>query len=149
MGGHVEYGTPWFTVIRQSHREHVVIPDAFTQLGFWILTSLWTFTEQLVFRTQPAQGLPWVILGGTTGVRLYITEATKTRTINLGGKTTAKFGRGDRIVIETPGGGGWGAPGEASGDDVDNVKDRLMATGPSSHRAWGSLAERSSAQLGA
>ncbi|KAL9932364.1 hypothetical protein V8E36_008843 [Tilletia maclaganii] len=76
-------------------------------------------------------------------------KATKTRTINLGGKTTAKFGRGDRIVIETPGGGGWGAPGEASGDDVDNVKDRLMATGPSSHRAWGSLAERSSAQLGA
>ncbi|EEY14611.1 5-oxoprolinase [Verticillium alfalfae VaMs.102] len=30
-------------------------------------------------------------------------------TISLGGKATASFGRGDRIIIETPGGGGYGA----------------------------------------
>ncbi|CAG9940385.1 unnamed protein product [Clonostachys rosea f. rosea IK726] len=28
--------------------------------------------------------------------------------INLGGKATAKFDKGDRIIIKTPGGGGWG-----------------------------------------
>ncbi|PWN52420.1 Hydantoinase B/oxoprolinase [Violaceomyces palustris] len=32
------------------------------------------------------------------------------RVINLGGKNTTKMGRGDRIIIHTPGGGGWGAP---------------------------------------
>jgi len=32
----------------------------------------------------------------------------KTRTISLGGKQTVKMGKGDRIVVCTPGGGGWG-----------------------------------------
>ncbi|CAD6893001.1 unnamed protein product [Tilletia laevis] len=85
----------------------------------------------------------------------------RARTINLGGKTTARFGRGDRIVIETPGGGGWGPPGEAAGvaageeeeeeeEEKDGgMKSRTQAVGASSHRAWGSLADRSAAQLGA
>ncbi|GAK62599.1 cytoplasmic protein [Moesziomyces antarcticus] len=30
------------------------------------------------------------------------------RVINLGGKNTTPMGRGDRIIINTPGGGGWG-----------------------------------------
>ncbi|GAA5884844.1 hypothetical protein JCM6882_007118 [Rhodosporidiobolus microsporus] len=34
------------------------------------------------------------------------------RIVNLGGKATVRMGRGDRIVIETPGGGGWGKVGE-------------------------------------
>ncbi|KAE8271287.1 hypothetical protein A4X09_0g1032 [Tilletia walkeri] len=79
--------------------------------------------------------------------------ADKTRTINMGGKTTARFGRGDRIVIQTPGGGGWGPPGEAEGaaDEGQDggMKGRTQAVGASSHRAWGSLADRSAAQLGA
>ncbi|PGG97965.1 hypothetical protein AJ79_09020 [Helicocarpus griseus UAMH5409] len=36
------------------------------------------------------------------------------RLINLGAKNTAKMLPGDRIVIKTPGGGGWGKPGEES-----------------------------------
>ncbi|PWZ02971.1 Hydantoinase B/oxoprolinase [Testicularia cyperi] len=32
------------------------------------------------------------------------------RVINLGGKNTTAMGRGDRIIIRTPGGGGWGPP---------------------------------------
>ena len=31
------------------------------------------------------------------------------RAINIGGKATLMMGKGDVIVIETPGGGGWGA----------------------------------------
>lgn len=33
------------------------------------------------------------------------------RKINIGGKATTMMGKGDRLVIETPGGGAWGAPG--------------------------------------
>ncbi|KIJ49166.1 hypothetical protein M422DRAFT_28146 [Sphaerobolus stellatus SS14] len=32
------------------------------------------------------------------------------RTINIGGKATTMMGKGDRLIIETPGGGGWGVP---------------------------------------
>jgi len=34
----------------------------------------------------------------------------KPRIINIGGKATVLMGKGDRLVIETPGGGGWGSP---------------------------------------
>lgn len=33
------------------------------------------------------------------------------RQINLGGKATVKMGKNDRIIIATPGGGGWGTAG--------------------------------------
>lgn len=34
-------------------------------------------------------------------------------TLNLSGKNTAMFGKGDRIIIQTPGGGGYGDPNQA------------------------------------
>lgn len=37
------------------------------------------------------------------------------RVINLGGKATVQMGKHDRIIINTPGGGGWGAPKEGAG----------------------------------
>ena len=37
------------------------------------------------------------------------------RVINVGGKGTMAFGGGDTLVLETPGGGGWGAADEANG----------------------------------
>ena len=49
---------------------------------------------------------------GAVGLNLWIKKDRITgeeRVINLGGKNTAQFGAGDRIVINTPGGGGWGA----------------------------------------
>ncbi|SPO02914.1 probable 5-oxo-L-prolinase [Cephalotrichum gorgonifer] len=52
---------------------------------------------------------------GAMGVNLWVRrdEETGERTeVSLGGKATAAFGAGDRIVIKTPGGGGWGAPPE-------------------------------------
>jgi 5-oxoprolinase (ATP-hydrolysing) len=52
------------------------------------------------------------------------------------------MGKGDRLRIETPGGGGWGVPGE---------KDDLQGEGESEVKRWtarGSVAEREAAQAG-
>jgi 5-oxoprolinase (ATP-hydrolysing) len=62
------------------------------------------------------------------------------RKINIGGKATIFVGKGDRLLIETPGGGSWGASeGERATDGSPHV------------RAWearGSLAERAATQAG-
>ena len=36
------------------------------------------------------------------------------RDINMGAKNTAKMQPGERIIVKTPGGGGWGNPGDES-----------------------------------
>lgn len=43
---------------------------------------------------------------GQRGENLWV--KTDGRVINLGGKNTAMMGKGDKIVIQSPGGGGWG-----------------------------------------
>lgn len=45
------------------------------------------------------------------------------RQINMGAKNSAAMLAGDRIIINTPGGGGWGKPGDGS-----KVKDRVDHT---------------------
>lgn len=67
------------------------------------------------------------------------------REVNMGGKNTVTAKRLDRIVIETPGGGGWGKPGEAQREEERASANR----GDGGHGARGSVAERQSAQLGA
>ncbi|KAI0024177.1 Hydantoinase B/oxoprolinase-domain-containing protein [Xylariomycetidae sp. FL0641] len=42
-------------------------------------------------------------------------EEFEERRINLGAKNSAPFQPGDRIIVMTPGGGGWGAPGTEKG----------------------------------
>ncbi|KAH9923489.1 Hydantoinase B/oxoprolinase [Fomitopsis serialis] len=63
------------------------------------------------------------------------------RNINIGGKATVWMGKGDRLLIETPGAGAWGAVEHGEGPETDH-----------SHvKAWaprGSLAEREAAQAG-
>jgi len=63
------------------------------------------------------------------------------RKINIGGKATVWMGKGDRLLIETPGAGAWGAVEHGEGPQADH-----------SHvKAWaprGSLAEREAAQAG-
>lgn len=62
-------------------------------------------------------------------------ERVVKRERNLGGKATVPFEAGDRLVLNTPGGGGWGIAG-----GVEEVKKRVETFG------WeprGSLAERS------
>jgi 5-oxoprolinase (ATP-hydrolysing) len=44
------------------------------------------------------------------------------REINIGGKATIRMGKGDRLRIETPGGGGWGLPGERRGYPVGRAE---------------------------
>lgn len=46
-------------------------------------------------------------MGRNTWIRQ---EEEGERHINIGGKGTLWMGKGDRLLIETPGGGGWGLP---------------------------------------
>lgn len=52
------------------------------------------------------------------------------------------MGKGDRLRIETPGGGGWGLSGEREGVPSDGLEDVKKWA------ARGSLAEREAAQAG-
>jgi 5-oxoprolinase (ATP-hydrolysing) len=73
---------------------------------------------------------PWGLEGGSdgeTGLNLWVRrdgETGEERTISLGGKNSAKMGSGDRVVICTPGGGGWGAKRESkAGNGKKGVKE--------------------------
>lgn len=87
---------------------------------------------------------------GQSGLNIWVKkdetgEAGAERRINLGGKTTVKFKRGDRIIVNTPGGGGWGTPeGDAAKQQNDEDKTHVHID-----RRQGSLAEREAASLGA
>jgi 5-oxoprolinase (ATP-hydrolysing) len=52
-------------------------------------------------------------------------EQVEYRYINLGAKNTASMRPGERIIIHTPGGGGWGKEGEKS--QVEDKKDPQLA----------------------
>ncbi|KAI9280751.1 Hydantoinase B/oxoprolinase-domain-containing protein [Sporodiniella umbellata] len=64
-------------------------------------------SERRVFR-------PYGMKGGEdaqTGINIWIRhEEDLVRSVNMTGKNSASFGRGDRIIIQTPGGGGYGTP---------------------------------------
>ena len=67
-----------------------------------------------------------------------------TRRINLGGKQTVAMGAGDRIVIETPGAGAWGAVEETSENDaaVPSLLSRVLPASLQSGAPRGSLVQR-------
>ncbi|KAI1798194.1 cytoplasmic protein [Ganoderma leucocontextum] len=64
----------------------------------------------------------------------------KPRKINIGGKATVFMGKGDRLLIETPGAGAWGLPVDEE-DETHHVHKHEWAP-------RGSLAEREAAQAG-
>lgn len=71
------------------------------------------------------------------------------RIINIGGKATTFMGKGDHLIIETPGGGAWGATKDDNVKDehrVQGVLDKLKGT--IEWAARGSLAERAAQQAG-
>ncbi|KAA1472623.1 Hydantoinase B/oxoprolinase [Dentipellis sp. KUC8613] len=77
------------------------------------------------------------------------------RRINIGGKATVRMGKGDRLLIETPGGGGWGVPraleAELEREVADWAEGERRAEALRHVRRWaarGSLAEREAAQAG-
>jgi len=60
-------------------------------------------TERRVFA-------PYGLEGGEPGAKGVNTLIRGEKIYNLGGKASFTVRRGDRVVIETPGGGGWGTP---------------------------------------
>lgn len=95
---------------------------------------------------------PYGLAGGENGQRglnLWIKQRREAdgdesedklpRVINLGGKATTRMGAGDRIVIHTPGGGGYGAPTDEAVEPVRRSRNTLR----------GSLADWHALQLGA
>jgi 5-oxoprolinase (ATP-hydrolysing) len=54
-------------------------------------------------------------------------SSQEVRYINLGGKNTASMQAGDRIIINTPGGGGWGPVGKESQSKQLNRQDPKLA----------------------
>jgi 5-oxoprolinase (ATP-hydrolysing) len=65
------------------------------------------------------------------------------RAINIGGKATVWMGKGDRLRIETPGGGAWGASADAAGTETEQGQARARG---SEWAARGSFAERAARQ---
>jgi 5-oxoprolinase (ATP-hydrolysing) len=70
---------------------------------------------------------------GASGLNLVIMKdeySEEKRVINLGAKGTIKLGQGDRIVINSPGGGGWGSVQEG-GEEVAGKKEqtKILAGG--------------------
>jgi len=70
-------------------------------------------------------------------------SAQKPRHINIGGKATVMMGKNDRLIIETPGGGAWGAS-TAEGFGRNQIKVYENVWSPR-----GSIAERAALQLSA
>lgn len=70
------------------------------------------------------------------------------RLINIGGKATLWMGKGDRLLIETPGGGAWGADDEGAegGEEGETEGQWAKKVGAGVWEARGSLAERAAAQ---
>lgn len=63
-----------------------------------------------------------------------------TREINIGGKATVWMGKGDRLLIETPGGGAWGRTEHPEAHELLGLNES---------RGWeprGSFAERAAQQ---
>ncbi len=71
-------------------------------------------------------------------VNKHESEEVEERRINLGGKNTASMMPGERMIICTPGGGGWGEKGMEE-REIEEIDPRLAWRG-------GSLASRTTAQ---
>ncbi|KAG9295775.1 hypothetical protein G9A89_009003 [Geosiphon pyriformis] len=64
---------------------------------------------------------------GARGLNLWVRNVDgNVRIINLGGKNSVKVSSGDRVVICTPGGGGWGAPISSADMTADEAIERFL-----------------------
>lgn len=94
---------------------------------------------------------PYGLAGGREGMRgvnLWIRRDPSdgtTRTISLGGRATTLMGTGDRIVVMTPGGGGYGRDPEEEEEVVVDGEFRMhekFVRSPYLFRAQGSVSAR-------
>jgi 5-oxoprolinase (ATP-hydrolysing) len=68
------------------------------------------------------------------------------RDINIGGKATIWMGKGDRLKIETPGGGAWGLVDEEIEERVKELRNLHHSDNAGAWEPRGSIAERAAAQ---
>ena len=94
---------------------------------------------------------PYGMAGGENGQRgknLWVKidpEDGSTRTISMGGKASIMAGVGDRVIIQTPGGGGYGAIGSRTQQEQDFGEFKLhekFIRNPHLFRAGGSVGNR-------
>ena len=72
---------------------------------------------------------PYGLEGGEDGLRgrnMWVRKSG--RTVNLGGKNTAMMDAGDRIVVMSPGGGGWGRPDQVDGLGPQKCAEKSTGT---------------------
>lgn len=99
---------------------------------------------QISLLTERRSRAPYGLAGGEParmGTNTWIKQTTggQTRKVNLGGKASVHLAAGDRLVLNTPGGGGWGTPtSEVNGHGDSGYKPQWEARG--------SLAEKSMAE---
>ena len=72
-------------------------------------------SERRAFAPWGAQGGGEGARGRNTLLRRHPVAGGLAPVVNLGGKASFAAGAGDRLRVETPGGGGFGAPGAAEG----------------------------------
>jgi 5-oxoprolinase (ATP-hydrolysing) len=94
---------------------------------------------------------PYGMAGGENGQRgknLWVKvdpEDGSTRTINMGGKASIMARIGDRVIIQTPGGGGYGAVGSKTKQEEEFGEFKLhekFVRNPHLFRAGGSVKSR-------
>ncbi|KAI8432873.1 hypothetical protein MSG28_013799 [Choristoneura fumiferana] len=96
-------------------------------------------TVQLSILTERRAFQPYGMNGGSPGARgLNLLRRADGRVINLGGKASVKAYPGDKYIMNSPGGGGYGAPSDGG---VDTQTDK-----PRGFLERGSLYEYKSAQ---
>jgi N-methylhydantoinase B len=65
---------------------------------------------QITLNSERRIYAPYGLQGGAPGANGRNRLLRGAEAIELGGKWTGQVQAGDRIIIETPGGGGWGSP---------------------------------------
>ncbi|EXJ91984.1 5-oxoprolinase (ATP-hydrolysing) [Capronia epimyces CBS 606.96] len=113
------------------------------ELEFRIPLSVSMLSERRVYRPYGmAGGEP-----GAAGLNLYVKKELDgtERIINIGGKMELSAQPGERILIHTPGGGGWGRPSDQSSLDISHsqsaVPDNLRFQPRGSVYTWTMAAE--------
>jgi len=90
---------------------------------------------------------PYGMAGGKAGQRgknLWVKkdpEDGSERTISMGGKASVMAGKGDRVIIQTPGGGGYGAVNSTATEDEFKLHEKYIRN-PHLFKAGGSLGKR-------
>ena len=89
-------------------------------IEFRIPVQVSILSERRVYHPYGLEGGEDAECGVNIWIRKDDTAEGGERVVNLGGKNTAAMKPGERIIINTPGGGGWGLPdGEAPETKVE------------------------------